>query len=86
MNKRKIHIDKYGDFVVYGNNPWSLIPVETHAGHGLIISDAPFELLQANPLKCNSLYRLQTNGAIVPVLFKNQEMAEELLFILNKKL
>lgn len=91
MNKRTIQIEKYGKFEVYGHSPWYLLPVtKDQVGvDGLMMTDAPLDMASKTPLKFNSLIRVTDKGVKMPVVFSGptgQEIAEEILFILNSKL
>lgn len=92
-NIRKIEIDKYGKFIVYGHNPWALIPTvpDKFIPAGWIITDAPTDNLGVaqRPHFYNSLIKITPQGAQIPVVFtgpKGYVMAEEIVSILNKKL
>lgn len=90
-NKRKIEIDKYGKFEIYGYSPWHLIVVHDDRvnGSGWLITDAPIHQAELRPHMYNCLVKIMPNGAKVPVVFsgdKGYEIGSEIVFILNSKL
>lgn len=91
FKKRKIEIDKYGQFVIYGDSPWYLLPVtKLQVGaDGLMLTNIDPKDMIYDVLKYNCIWRLNNSGIELPVIFsgsKGMEMAEEIVFILNRKL
>lgn len=80
---RVIEINKLGQFYVFGSPPFCHVPFEKHGKKGFIIVEKSLDL---NKPAENILFKMKNNKIVAPAMFIKEDMAEEICFILNKKI
>jgi hypothetical protein len=84
---RIIEIARFGRFYVMGAPKFVVLPIidplNTNRGGSIIIEEKIS--VESDPHKLNVLFRIPNKGGnLIPVLFKNQEMAEEVCYACNR--